>query len=332
MKNIKEITANIIPKLKAIQGRELKYNQLCEALDLKPKTGNSKPTQIQNIGTFCELEQLERPTRYVVHEVYEDQFQAFLELNQQNRFQYYFEAALYQHFLKTGCKPIRASCADLLRIFNEVNDNFTFSGNKEILKKINPDYQYMTEINSIVYPILKQWTYRHIDSMEKRYVIIKRQGFRLYSAFFTKNGMGMKKIEVEENSEIEQKCLEVYNQAIEEIMPKDWALTKTYVPALKWMQFQIRLRELVKEKIGEEYDDINTIMIITPPTKEWVTKKLLELYERVEALPAIEKETIDKIMATSKLDDFTGEQKKTFISHHIKQNTPIDYRMLLNEK
>ena len=109
MKNIKEITANIIPKLKAIQGRELKYNQLCEALDIKPKTGNSKPTQIQNIGTFCELEQLEHPTRYVVHEVYEEQFQAFLELNQQNRFQYYFEAALYQHFLKTGCKPIRAS-------------------------------------------------------------------------------------------------------------------------------------------------------------------------------------------------------------------------------
>lgn len=47
MKNIKEITASIIPKLKAIQGRELKYNQLCEALDIKPKTGNSKPTQIQ---------------------------------------------------------------------------------------------------------------------------------------------------------------------------------------------------------------------------------------------------------------------------------------------
>ena len=117
MKNIKEITANIIPKLKAIQGRELKYNQLCEALDIKPKTGNSKPTQIQNIGTFCELEQLERPTRYVVHEVYEEQFQAFLELNQQNRFQYYFEAALYQHFLKYLMRSMTISLSQEIKRF-----------------------------------------------------------------------------------------------------------------------------------------------------------------------------------------------------------------------
>lgn len=325
-----EITPDTIEYMKAILNQELKYKQLCEALDLHPKSGNAKAPQLRNLGSFCKLEQLDSPTRYVIREVYDEEYKAFLELNERNRYQYYFEAALYQEFLRNGCRPIRASFGDLLLMFKEVNPNFIFSSNPKLLKKISPDIAYMTDISNKIYPILKQWTRRHLQSMEKRFVIIKREGFRLYTKYTTKQGeTSFIKHDLEENSELEQKCLEIYYQAAKEIMPPDWCETRVYAPEPTWERFKTRRSQLVKQKIGARFDDVKPIMIITPPTKEWVTNKLLETYEQVEALPAIEAETINKILNTNKLNDFTMNQRKEFISHHIQSNPVINYRQML---
>lgn len=330
MKHNNEITANTIEYMRAVQGQELKYKQLCEALDIKYKGGYAKSTQLHDLNTFCKLEQLEAPTRYVIQEVYDEEYKAFMELNERNRYQYYFEAALYQEFLRNGCRPIRASFKDLLLLFKEINPNFVFSGNQQLLKKISPDITYMADINDKIYPILKQWTRRHLQSMEKRFVIIKREGFRLYTKYTNKQGVtSFVKYDLEENSELEQKCLEIYYQAAKEIMPLDWCETRIYVPESTWERFKTRRSQLVKQKIGERFDDVKPIMIITPPTKEWVTNKLLETYEQVEALPAIEAETINKILSTNKLNDFTMNQRKEFISHHIQSDPIIDYRQIL---
>lgn len=330
MKHTNEITPDTITRMKEAQGQPLKYSQLCAALGLKYKGGYSKLTQIHDLGAFCRLEQIDAPTRYIIQEVYDEEYKAFMELNQRNKYQYYFEAALYQEFLRNDCQPIRASYRDLMMLFHEVNPNFVFAGNPEVLKKIEPEIEYMAQISELIYPMLKQWTYRHLITMQKRYVIIKREGFRLYTKVKANSGQEIYlKHEVDENSELEQKCLEVYNQAVKEMLPENWAETKVYVSESAWRKYENRRRQLVKEKIGAQYHDVKTIMIITPPTKEWVAQKLFETYEQVEALPAIETETINKILTTNKLNDFSMNQRKEFISHHIKHDTAIDYRARL---
>ena len=72
-------------KLLAIQGQELKYNKLCQALDVPTKVGNAKISQIDDLGMYCRLEQLSGPTRYVVQEVYDGALLA--ELNGNNKYQ-----------------------------------------------------------------------------------------------------------------------------------------------------------------------------------------------------------------------------------------------------
>ena len=41
-------------KLLAIQGQELKYNKLCQALDVPTKVGNAKISQIDDLGCIAD--------------------------------------------------------------------------------------------------------------------------------------------------------------------------------------------------------------------------------------------------------------------------------------
>ena len=84
----------------AIQGQELKYNKLCQALDVPTKVGNAKISQIDDLGMYCRLEQLSSPTRYVVQEVYDGALLA--ELNGNNKYQALFESALYRALIENG--------------------------------------------------------------------------------------------------------------------------------------------------------------------------------------------------------------------------------------
>ena len=68
---------DIIPRLKAIIGQELKYHQLCEALDIPRLGTRQKVNQLKQLQMYCEFEILSKPTRYIVNEVYEKEVKAF---------------------------------------------------------------------------------------------------------------------------------------------------------------------------------------------------------------------------------------------------------------
>ena len=106
--NIKQPTgAELIKSLEKVEGRELKYQDLCKSLNLTPKGGCSKVTQLDNIRNYCQLDTLEHPTRYIVQEVYPEADALINELDKES-YEAAFEAALYQVFLKTNCATIYA--------------------------------------------------------------------------------------------------------------------------------------------------------------------------------------------------------------------------------
>ena len=105
----------LVNALIKIEGRELKYPELCK-LDIPPKSGNTKISQLDTIRNYCQLDTLEHPTRYIVQEVYPEADALINELDKDS-YQAAFEAALYQIFLKTNCAIIDASTSNLLRMF-----------------------------------------------------------------------------------------------------------------------------------------------------------------------------------------------------------------------
>ena len=91
----------LVNALIKIEGRELKYPELCNALDIPTKSGNTKISQLDKIRNYCQLDTLEHPTRYIVQEVYPEADALINELDKDS-YQAAFEAALYQIFLKTN--------------------------------------------------------------------------------------------------------------------------------------------------------------------------------------------------------------------------------------
>lgn len=61
-----------IEKMKEIIGQKVKYKDLCQLLDIKYKSGNSKMKQLQDIQLYCKLRKDSSPIRYVIEEVYEE--------------------------------------------------------------------------------------------------------------------------------------------------------------------------------------------------------------------------------------------------------------------
>ena len=211
----------LVDALIKIEGRELKYPELCKALDIPPKSGNTKISQLDKIRNYCQLDTLEHPTRYIVQEVYPEADALINELDKDS-YQAAFEAALYQIFLKTNCATIYASTSNLLRMFQEVNDNFSYTYSQAV--ENSEHYGYMSLVNGVVYNILAQWTRRKLLTMKNRYVIDLNRGYRLYKQRSNPEGKEtwLETYDVPEDSPDHQICLSIHSKAVNEIMPPNW--------------------------------------------------------------------------------------------------------------
>lgn len=323
----------LLENMERIKGKELKYSKLCEELGLKKKTGNGKNSQLNLLTQYCQLEKLSSPTRYVIHEVYSDIAPVIEELNTRSNYQKMFEAAIYQTFLMNNCQPLYLSKFDQLKLFQEVNDNFAFAYSNCSQYMFLPQYSHIFLSSQIAYQVLSQWTARRLKSMEARFIIDIQRGYRLYKKFHGKNGEYIKGYNVSPETEQAKVCRDIYNQAIKEVMPKGWGEdgNQYWVDYNTWNRFEKRLGQLTKEKFNGMYDYVRTITIIYPCTKKYMTNQLMEIYKDYPAFQEINKEACKKIMITSRLDAFTGIQRKEFIEVAMSKNPPYELKEKINE-
>lgn len=344
----------IIEKLKAIEGRELKYKKLCEALDLPVKTSNSKRAQLNNLKMYCNLIELDKPKRYLIKQVYDEELKALGLTNGKNKFQLMFEAAVYQAFLKNDGAPLYFSNMDAIKLFREVNDNFTYACNPESMKLMGEEYEYMPEVGKIIYRILRQWTMRRIDFMHERHTALKETGYRLYKNKEYKGHKYVTFINVPKDSEMAKQCQAIYNRAVEEIMPEGWGVKdddedelfevesedekekkksgKYWVPEHLWLTFENRISELVREAFNGQFDTLKPIMILKPPTSEYVKEKLEKMCRELQALTHINAEACQKALTTSQLDHISNDQKKLFIEINMNPKTKFSFKAELRKR
>ena len=325
MVRINEFTKENIENLKRIKGIAMKYSKLCDEINIPKKAGNAKTKQLDDLSIFCGIEIIENPTRYIIQEVYPEALLFFNKINGNDKFQLYFEAILYKAFQENGFNSIYLSNMDILKFFGEVNDNFSYVFNKELISILDEELYYFAEMGQIVYKILWQWSKRKIKAMANRYVVLASKGFRLYF----KTEKVIKKFDVPRGSETEKMCMAIYNDAIEKVMPPNWA--GEWVPEWRWIKFEKTVSETIEKVTKGRFFDLKSITILSPPTEEHYRKLLVEKYGGVKIGDYIREESIAKIFNTTQLARFTEEHKRKFTQYTIQLNPPLSFRQIYSK-
>ena len=133
-----------------------------------------------------------------------------------------FEAALYQKFLEQNGGPLYVSNLDLLKLFQEVNENFSYACNLDYMKALGEEFEYMASMGEIIYRILLQWTLRRINQMDARRIVLKRNGFRLYKKYYIDGKEYSQIYNIPFESNEEKICQQIWDKARYEIMPPGW--------------------------------------------------------------------------------------------------------------
>lgn len=324
-----QINESIIPKAEAIINQPMKYSELCRALSISPKTGDSKPAQLNELQCYCNIEIESNPTRYIITEVYDPEF--IHSLSSTNKFQRLFDAALYQAVLNNKGQPLYLSSMETLKLFQEVNENFSYACNSEQMARMGEEYLYMSSMSQTVYKILRQWTRRRLEQMADRKIILPSAGFRLYKPHIGSYGIYKTIYNVPMNSSEEKMCQEIWDEAVSDIMPVDWNRSM-WVAEWKWRKLEKRISELTKEKFNGEYIDMRSVIIMRFPSNEWLRNKLEQTYREISDFSGITIEACRKIMNTTQLDKNTGEERKKFVEINMGLNPPIKFKEELKKK
>ena len=150
-KMIKEpISEETIGKLKGLEGKEMNYQQLCRELDMPPKTSNSKTAQLAELQKYCELERITGTQRYLIKQVYGNDIVDLNTYLDAPELQLLCDASLCKAFKDCGNRPLYLSNTEMLRLFEEINDNFSYTFNPKALATINRNFTYMADISKIV--------------------------------------------------------------------------------------------------------------------------------------------------------------------------------------
>lgn len=338
MKN-KEFSVDI-EKLKSVQGQELSYKGLCEALDLPIKTSNSKTSQLQSLQSYCDIIVRQKPTKYIITEVYEGALPIIEELNQNNKFQLLFDAALYQLFILNKCQPIYASSIDLLKLFKEVNSNFSYACNSSHMRAMGEEYLYMADMSQIVFRILSQWTNRRIKQMAQRKIVTVADGFRLYRIAHINDSKGdliysyKEGVNVPFNSELHHQCQTLYSMAIEKVLGPDRGKDIGWLSMGQWQLLKYEINSLVREKFNDTYCGLKAVKILCPPEEEWLRAKLIQTYQQLD-VPAFEKinqEATRKILETKQLASYSLEEKNKYINLNVNPRPEFAFKDKLFQK
>lgn len=318
----------LLCRLKENIGKPMKYKELCAAIGLPEKTSNSKTAQINNLQMYCRFDIINNPTRYVIREVYDEELKHLGLTNGNNKFQSEFDLALFRALASNNGEDLYLSDSDTLRLFGEVNENFSYACNADYMNLLGDEYSYMPEMGLTIAKILKQWTKRRLSSMESRKLFIRRAGFRVYKelqsgAILTAN--------VPEKSDLEKLCQEIYYETAEAIMPPDWGDNKRgkyWVKQSLWFAFERKIKELILKKTNGEYTDMKCISIISPASKQFLDRLAAE--EELK-LHGINDEVQRKILATKTLSCFKPYKRQKFIEINIRPNPKISLKKIVKE-
>lgn len=331
--------------LKQNLNQPMGYKELCEAIDLPIKSSNSKTKQLNELEMFCAIKKLSSPTRYVIIEVYDEVMPFFKAFNKSSEMQLVFEGCLYQEFYNNGCQPIYLSSMQLLKLFTQINDNFSFAYNdekmEEVSKKTSVDYTYMPTIAKRVYIFLKDWADRMVANMVKRSAIDVQYGYRLYRVIEVKGKPIHQTKDIPVGTDEHKQCMAIYENNIVKFFGRNW--NGGWVDNVLWNNFQKAVNADIQELYNGEWKEMKRVKVYSPSTADRVRANLLDISQTLCGSNLINEETKHRILNKShsgidyakdkqgNISDtgVTVFQKEQFVKINIDLHPPISFRNIL---
>ena len=320
-----KVDTKVIENAQSIVGQELKYKDLCTALDIPVKTSDSKIAQLKWLDSFTDLTKLDSPTRYRIDNVHPDIF-AVLDKISSDECQAAFDAALYCKMLSNEGYPLYISNLELLFLFNEINEDFLQ------LRGLSPD-NVEAQIGNVVYSILTVWTQRRLESMTRREIIRMMDGYRVYTKHFNKQGlMYLKKHDVAIHSDRSNKetldglCDKIYQKSFKEtfttLIWKDKhnkAHNNPKIIPYLWPEFNDRMNKAIKKESGGKYVKLKRVKVIFPPDDKTLVELLNNYFKKTKALNLrlINIEAKNKVLKSQKIKQFSLEDINDFIEEFM---------------
>lgn len=320
MPKLPPMDKGIIKKIPGLIGQNLTYKEICTKLDIPIKTGNAKMAQIAELQKYCDLKKKDGTQRYAVSSYFGEDIANFVDYLNADEQQLLFDCALYQEFLKHPNQPLYLSGTEMLLLFNEINQNFLTTFDRQAITAVKPSFAYMSDMSQIVYRILHQWAMRRIDNLDKRRIVLRRRGFRVYTIQDVKQDHVVTKYNVEPNSDLERRCQKVWSEAYNAATGQTYTeATMDWMPEAKWVKFKTELNKRTRAEFEQEgYVDIRPVMILSPMSADWLKKTVDYILVTVGKPAIINQQAKQKVLYTTQLDAIcTNNQRKEFIAWNI---------------
>lgn len=312
-------------KLERVKGKELKYKQLCQELNIEYKRGNAKTAQLKTIALYCDLRTIDGPTRFMVNEVYDNKLLIF---NGNTRLQEEIESVIIDLLRLNDFNIMYMTNTQLLMSLYMVNNNYKVLKIPKLRKALEratgEDYYGLYLSANKSGEILIKWVDRALERMAKRKLISYHKGFCLFKEHHTDEYSFFEKYEVpisnlyDQTPTMEQRVGGCYNQALE-----SFGLGGSgYVPPDLKFAFNERFNSIIKEEFNGAYDGAYKVKIIIPSDPKRVKRFN-------SARTEINQESQKKIKETKQLDYLTGVERKRLLDEIIAIAPSVKYKELI---
>lgn len=316
-----------ISKLHGIVGKELKYKQLCEELNLKYKGGDSKIAQLKEVALYCNLQMLTNPTRYRVEDVYDTKLVLY---NNNTILQEEIESLIIELFRLKDFSIMYMTNTQLLMSLYMVNNNYKVLKipklRKALEKATGEDYYELYLSAEKSGEILTKWVDRALERMEKRGLILYRRGYILTKETKIGDCKIYSRYEVplttpdEEAPSMEQRVQGCYRQALAKI---GLGKSNGYIPTHLKADFHRRFNKAIEEEFDGEFNGGYKTKVIIPADPKRVK-------EFINPEKQLNKEAKRKVGETKQLDHLTGVERKRLLDEIISINPPVGYKEIID--
>lgn len=315
IKMTEEETKMLIDKLKAVEGKEQNYKELCASLCLPEKNGCSKVAQLHNLQLFCDIEK--NGTKYTVTEVFDEAI-----LPMRSKFQEYVQYMLYKLFEKKENDTVYITNTQLMLHMGIVNDNYVVMRNDNLRymleNAVDESYEDMYVASITAGKVLSRWVHREMDYLNDAGVITVRPGFCLVEQTWVNDMLVKRIVNVPMNSDLERLVLKVFKDAADDCDINQW---RRYIPNDKRTEFYDSVEKHIAQETDGKYVGAYQVNVIIA-AKGCIAPRL----QNVERVLNIESQS--KIESTKQIKDDEAIERRRLIEELIATPPTVNYRRM----
>lgn len=303
----------------AISGQPLSYPQLCKALNIPVKSGNSRAAFFDRLKLCCDVKKTGK--KYIISNVQKDS--PFFDIHANNKFQVFVDQLILEALQRENGRPLHLSRREIIQELGLVNQNYKYVKNNDNIRLLGESRSFLYDSVPKVTSLLFTWVRRRLESMNKRNIILYTDGFAALRRMMIDNKEVIVRENFQYNSEKEKMALKTYQDARKATLPEELQ-ESAWIPPEYMTRFREELERETRYVFGPEYITIFQTVIIRS------TKAIVESTIK-NCKKILNDESIRKISETRQLNQLTGFQREKLLDEVIALNPQVNYDLIISQ-